>query len=106
MDGTPTPSTPGGLIIPPFPPLDPNRRKRAGSSTSSEGGKVSHILVSRTNGVGHSAPPLRIATGNVFEDEYDEDVIIGGKTRVGWMEEEAGQKEAAKLVSMLNDLDE
>ena len=95
-------------MIPPFPPLDPNRRKRSGSATSSEGGrdKVSHILVSRPNGVGHPAPPIRIATGNVFEDEYDEDVVIGGKKRAGWMSEEAGQKEANRLVSMLDDIDE
>jgi hypothetical protein len=96
------------LVIPPFPPLDPGRRKRASSSTSSEGGKerASHILVSRPNGVGHPAPPIRIATGNVFEDEYDEDVVIGGKKRAGWMSEEDGQKEASRLVSVLDELDE
>lgn len=56
--------------------------------------------------MGHPAPPIRIATGNVFEDEYDEDVIIGGKKRAGWMDEDAGQKEATRLIAGLDDLDE
>lgn len=100
------PSTPGGLVIPPFPPLDPNRQKRRGSGSSDGSNRVSHILINRPNGLGHPAPPIRIATGNVFEDEYDEDVIIGGKKLAGWMDEEEGRKEAERLCAVLDELDE
>lgn len=96
-------------MIAPFAPLDPDRKKRRSSSSKSEGSsgnKVSHILIQRPNGVGHPAPPIRIATGNVFEDEYDEDVIIGGKRLAGWMDEDAGQREAGRLVAVLEDLNE
>ena len=72
----------------------------------SEGSRASHVLVSRPNGMGHGAPPIRIATGNVFEDEYDEDVIIGGKKLSGWMEEDEGRKEAERLASALDEYDE
>lgn len=93
-------------MIPPFPPLDPNRRRRSSGGSSEGTSRVSHILISRPNGLGHPAPPIRIATGNVFEDEYDEDVVIGGKKLAGWMDEEEGRKEAERLGTVLDELDE
>ena len=43
--------------------------------------------------------------GNVFEDEWDEDVVIGGKKMVGWMDEEDGKKEIERLATILEGMD-
>lgn len=100
------PSTKGGLVIPPFPPLDPNRRKRSTSSGTGSGPQVVSIAP-RPNGIGHpTPPPIRITSGNVFDDEWDEEVVIGGKKLAGWMDEEEGKKEANRLVKMLDEMDE
>ncbi len=46
--------------------------------------------------------PVVVSRGlNVFEDEWDEDIIIGGKRLPGWMEEEEGKMEVEKLGRLL-----
>ena len=80
------PTRGGGLIIPPFPPLDPARRR-----ASTPG---------RPNGI-HSGP----GRPNIFEDDWGEEVVIGGKKLTGWYEEEEGKKELARVAAMLDDLD-
>jgi hypothetical protein len=75
----------GGLVIPPFPPLDPERRRRPGSSP-------------RING----APPG--PRGNPFEDERDDEVIIGGRKLPGWLEEDDRKKEVDKVTRKLEEL--
>ena len=64
-------------------------------------------IAPRPNGIGHpTPPPIRITSGNVFDDEWDEEVVIGGKKLAGWMDEEEGKKEANRLVKMLDEMDE
>lgn len=41
----------------------------------------------------------------MFEDEWDEDVVIGGKTMPSTLEEQAAKAEAQRLVAMLEDFD-
>jgi hypothetical protein len=55
--------------------------------------------------MGQQSQPIRITSGNVFDDEWDEDIVIGGKKLAGYMEEEEGKKEAHRLIKMLDDLD-
>jgi hypothetical protein len=99
------PSTRGGLVIPPFPPLDPNRRK--GGTAGPQAGPKIVSIAPRPNGLGHpTPPPIRITSGNVFDDEWDEEVVIGGKKLAGWMEEEEGKKEANRLAKLLDEMDE
>lgn len=57
------------------------------------------------NGLGQQTQPIRITSGNVFDDEWDEDIVIGGKKLAGYMEEDEGKKEADRLVMMLDELD-
>jgi hypothetical protein len=98
------PSTRGGLVIAPFPPLDPNRRKKG--AAGAQGPKIVSIAP-RPNGLGHpTPPPIRITSGNVFDDEWDEEVVIGGKKLAGWMDEDEGKKEAGRLVKMLDEMNE
>jgi len=98
------PSTRGGLVIAPFPPLDPNRRKKGIQGT--QGGPKIVSIAPRPNGLGHpTPPPIRITSGNVFDDEWDEEVVIGGKKLAGWMDEEQGKREANRLVTILDDMD-
>lgn len=98
------PSTRGGLVIAPFPPLDPGRRKKG--IAGAQGPKIVSIAP-RPNGLGHpTPPPIRITSGNVFDDEWDEEVVIGGKKLAGWMDEEEGKKEAGRLVRILDEMDE
>ncbi|ORY28307.1 hypothetical protein BCR39DRAFT_565450 [Naematelia encephala] len=73
------PSTVGGLVIPPFPPLVPGRRNRG-------------------------ATELRI-NGHAIE-EWDEEVLIGGKKLPGWLNEEDRNREVVKLSKMIDDLDD
>lgn len=47
-----------------------------------------------------------MARGNVFEDEWDEAVVIGGKKLPGWLEEEEGKKEVERVGKILDDLSE
>ncbi|CAK9784073.1 hypothetical protein CC85DRAFT_254066 [Cutaneotrichosporon oleaginosum] len=82
------PSTPGGLVIPPFAPLDPNRRRP-------------HVLVinageGRLNGT--------TGRGNPFEDEWDEEVIIGGRKLPSWYDDEEGKREVEKVAQRIEDL--
>ncbi|EIW70043.1 hypothetical protein TREMEDRAFT_14806, partial [Tremella mesenterica DSM 1558] len=89
------PSTRGGLVLPPFPPLDPNRRR---------GGRIQSSypeLPSRPNGAGPSRPMVLY----VYDDEWDENVVIGGKKLPGWLEEEDAKKEVDRLLQILDDLD-
>jgi hypothetical protein len=41
----------------------------------------------------------------VFEDEWDEDVVIGGKIMPSIMEEQAAKAETRRLAAMLEDFD-
>ncbi len=82
------PSTPGGLVIPPFAPLDPNRRRP-------------HVMVinageGRLNGT--------TGRGNPFEDEWDEEVIIGGRKLPGWYEETESKREVEKVAQRIEEL--
>jgi hypothetical protein len=100
------PSTQGGLVIAPFPPLDPNRRKRGNSISGSGSGPQVVSIAPRPNGLGHPTPPIRITSGNVFDDEWDEDVVIGGKKLPGWMDDQEGKQEVNRLVKMVEQMDE
>ena len=42
----------------------------------------------------------------MLEDEWDEDVLIGGRKLPGWYGEEEGKKEVEKLGKLLEDMDE
>lgn len=79
-----TPSTPGGLVIPPFPPLDPNRRRRGTSSP-------------RLNGAGQ--PQI-----NPYGEEWDEEVVIGGRKLPGWMEEAEGRRAVEATAKQIEEL--
>lgn len=79
-----TPSTPGGLVIPPFPPLDPNRRKKVTSSP-------------RLNGAGQ--PQI-----NPYEEDWDEEVVIGGRKLPGWMDEEEGRRAVESTAKQIEEL--
>lgn len=57
------------------------------------------------NGLGQQTQPIRITSGNVFDDEWDEDIVIGGKKLAGYMEEDEGKKEADRLIKMLDEMD-
>ncbi|GMK55075.1 hypothetical protein CspeluHIS016_0201310 [Cutaneotrichosporon spelunceum] len=82
------PSTQGGLVIRPFPPLVPNRRRP-------------HVMVinageGRLNGTG--------GRGNPFEDEWDEEVIIGGRKLPGWLDEEESKREVNRVAQRIEEL--
>ena len=57
----------------------------------------------------HTSPgagPSRAAISiNVFDDEWDEDVVIGGKKLPGWMEQEDSKKEVERVIKLLDELD-
>lgn len=86
------PSTHGGLVIPPFPPLDPNRRRP-------------HVMVITASETRMNGTPSA-ARGNPFEDEWDDEVIIGGRKLPGWMDEEEGKKEVEKIAQRIEELAE
>ena len=48
---------------------------------------------------------MNMRVQSVFEDEWDEDVVIGGKRMPGWMEKEEGQREVEKLGRLLEEMD-
>ncbi|KAI9637940.1 putative methionine aminopeptidase 1 [Dioszegia hungarica] len=98
------PSTLGGLVIPPFPPLDPERRNQRKLSAGIIG-PVPPAVAARVNGSA-SGPGGLSARGNVFEDEWDEAVVIGGKKLPGWLGEEEGKKEVDRVGKMIDDLAE
>lgn len=56
------------------------------------------------------AEALRVATamqaGNVFGDEWDEDIVIGGKKLAGWMEGEEAKMEVERVARLLEGLPE
>lgn len=83
-DDEDTPSTPGGLVIPPFPPLDPNRRKKVTSSP-------------RLNGAGQ--PQI-----NPYEEDWDEEVVIGGRKLPGWMDEDEGKRAVDATAKQIEEL--
>ncbi|WWD16110.1 hypothetical protein CI109_100535 [Kwoniella shandongensis] len=109
------PSTPGGLVIPPFPPLDRSRRRRSSSATPGPGEGPGPSappagLSPRMNGMGgHHQQQQRIMALGVgvtnYEEDYDEDVAIGGKRLPGWIDEEEGKKEIDRLVKLLEEMD-
>ena len=84
-------STPGGLVVPPFPPLDPSRKRGNGVAALGTGGP---------------AGPKVNGHVNRFEDDWDEEVVIGGKILPGWMEEAEERAEVERVVKMLDDMDE
>ena len=80
------PSTQGGLIIPPFPPLDPERRRRPHPSQQLNG-----------------APPTE-QEANPFEQGWIDEIIIGGRKLPGWLDEEEAKREVDKMARKLEDL--
>lgn len=62
----------------------------------------------RVNGLAHSQGPATAASRVmiVFDDEWDEDCLIGGKRLVGWMDEEEGKKEVQNLWRLLENMDQ
>ncbi|WVW82879.1 hypothetical protein I302_104891 [Kwoniella bestiolae CBS 10118] len=97
------PSTTGGLVIPPFPPLDPNRRRTQISGPSYSGGTI--ISSPRSiNGMRGGAQRIVTIGPSVLEDEYDEETTIGGKVLRGWMELDEAQRELDKVRGMLDDM--
>lgn len=85
------PSTPGGLVIPPFPPLDPKRRR-------------STVTVITANADSRINGTPNMSRGNPFEDEYDDEVIIGGRKLAGWMDEDEAKKETDRVAQKLEEL--
>ncbi len=57
--------------------------------------------------MGHpQSPAIVINRGlNMFEDDWDEDLVIGGKRMPAWMEEEEGQKEVESLGRLLEGME-
>lgn len=84
------PTTHGGLVIPPFPPLDPNRRRP-------------HVMVINASEARLNGTPAA-ARGNLFEDEWDDEVIIGGRKLPSWYDEEEGRKEVEKVAQRIEEL--
>ncbi|OCF36636.1 hypothetical protein I316_01888 [Kwoniella heveanensis BCC8398] len=98
------PSTQGGLVIAPFPPLDPDRRRRS----SFEAGPSTTIPTvigpgPRINGL-RSQRPLQLGPA-VVDEAYDEDVVIGGKMLPSWLDEQEGKKEIERVAKVLDELD-
>ncbi|ORX33773.1 hypothetical protein BD324DRAFT_638524 [Kockovaella imperatae] len=87
------PSTVGGLIIPPFPPLDPNRKRSEGSLPPL--GSVGTAGTIKANG--HA---------NRFEEDWDEEVVIGGKKLPEWMDEVEGKEEVERLINILDEMED
>ncbi|WWD01189.1 hypothetical protein V866_008129 [Kwoniella sp. B9012] len=97
------PSTIGGLVIPPFPPLDPNRRKASVSGPSYSGGTI--ISSPRSiNGIRGGAQRIVTIGPSVLDDEYDEETAIGGKVLRGWMEADEAQRELERVKGLLDDM--
>ncbi|WOO81367.1 Serine/threonine-protein phosphatase 4 regulatory subunit 2 [Vanrija pseudolonga] len=91
------PSTPGGLVIAPFPPLDPNARRR---SMSAPGGNMSAPGGSpKINGGGVGG-----RGGNPYDEEWDEEILIGGRKLPGWLDEEEGRRDVDKVATKLDEL--
>jgi hypothetical protein len=44
------------------------------------------------------------ARGNPFDEEWDEEVIIGGRKLTAYLDEEDGKKEVAKVATRLEEL--
>ncbi|ODN83307.1 hypothetical protein L202_01474 [Cryptococcus amylolentus CBS 6039] len=88
------PSTPGGLVVPPFPPIDRSRRRGP-----------SPLMGVRTNGI----PNQRIA-GSALEAlddrSWEEETAIGGRKLVGWLDEEKGRKEVDRIRALLGEMEE
>ncbi|KAL7424178.1 hypothetical protein Q5752_001764 [Cryptotrichosporon argae] len=76
------PSTPGGLVIAPFPPLDPNRRRRSINGVQGRPGFGVHPV----------------------DEGYDEEIVIGGRKMPGWMEEEEARRETEKVAERIDEL--
>lgn len=61
----------------------------------------------RSNGLGHPQHTA-VAGGrgsSIYEDDWDEDVLIGGKRMPGWMEEEEGKREVESLGRLLEGME-
>ncbi|WWC69265.1 uncharacterized protein I206_103203 [Kwoniella pini CBS 10737] len=100
------PSTIGGLVIPPFPPLDRSRRnsREQISGTSYSGGQI--LMSPRgVNGIRGGAPRMVTIGPGVMDEEYDEETTIGGKILPGWMDGEEGKRELEKVVAILDEMD-
>nr|XP_018263644.1 uncharacterized protein I303_03515 [Kwoniella dejecticola CBS 10117]OBR85802.1 hypothetical protein I303_03515 [Kwoniella dejecticola CBS 10117] len=100
------PSTPGGLVIAPFPPLDRNRRnsRDSGPSTSYSGGQI--LMSPRgMNGIRGSVQRMVTIGPSVVDEEFDEETAIGGKILPGWLDGEEGKKELEKVVAILDDME-
>lgn len=91
-------STQGGLVIAPFPPLDTNKRKRG--PTGGPGGKVNGH--GNANGPNGSFGRGQMALG---EEEWDEDILIGGKKLLGWLDEDEARREIERVDKILEEMD-
>jgi hypothetical protein len=60
------------------------------------------IFAVRVNGLGR-APIIKATSG--MDDEWDEEVVIGGKKMPGWLEVEEGRREVERVGKMLGNMD-
>lgn len=42
--------------------------------------------------------------GNPYEEEWDEEILIGGRKLPGWLDEEEGRKDVDKVAAKLDEL--
>ncbi|KGB79685.2 hypothetical protein CNBG_5523 [Cryptococcus deuterogattii R265] len=94
------PSTIGGLVIPPFPPLDPSRRRTPSPAPMQ---RSPSPMSPRANGM-HSQRVVAMGIG-VPDEEWDEETVIGGKKLQGWLDEAQGKAEIQRLNNLLDDMD-
>ncbi|EAL22694.1 hypothetical protein CNBB1430 [Cryptococcus deneoformans B-3501A] len=94
------PSTIGGLVIPPFPPLDPSRRRTPPPAPMQ---RSPSPLSPRANGM-HNQRIVAMGIG-VPDEEWDEETVIGGKKLQGWLDEAQGKAEIQRLNNLLDDME-
>ncbi|OXG52875.1 hypothetical protein J010_01309 [Cryptococcus neoformans] len=94
------PSTVGGLVIPPFPPLDPSRRRTPSPAPMQ---RSPSPLSPRSNGI-HSQRVVAMGIG-VPDEEWDEETVIGGKKLQGWLDETQGKAEIQRLNNLLDGME-
>nr|ODN87888.1 hypothetical protein L203_03092 [Cryptococcus depauperatus CBS 7841] len=94
MDEDLQPSTLGGLVIPPFPPL--NRSSRQTPSPVPMVRSSSNGSSSVPNGM-NKQQPITMDSGVM-----EEDMVIGGKKMTGWMEEARGRHEIERMSKLLD----
>ncbi|WVQ71817.1 hypothetical protein IAR50_001359 [Cryptococcus sp. DSM 104548] len=95
------PSTRGGLVVPPFPPIDRSRRR---GPPPIMGRSLSPMDV-RANGI-PSQNIVASGVGVIDDQNWDDETAIGGRKLVGWLDEEKGRKEIDRMRALLDEMDE